>query len=346
MQKSNYKVSVLIPVYNVENYIEKCAKSLFNNTIASDCEFIFTNDCTPDSSMEKLKAVIKEYPSLKDNIKIINHEKNMGISVARNEGFDNASGEYLICTDSDDYVEPDYLEALYEEAKKGNYDIVCCAFYETPDYNFPEKAAFQECVKVKFLNSDIKSCLFTILDESVGCYLWNKLIKRDFLQKSGVYFVEELFCIEDMPFMIELLIKNPSLGYLTKPLYHYVKRENSAIHGVHKLKKVENIFLMLKYVKDILIKNKMEWAYEACDRLVFSFKYKLLFCGTNRAQKKCLYMPKELNRFAGEFVKKPFYRMVIRISGFSPFLAYLILHIYYLGKCLLGRVDYKSYIER
>ena len=90
----------------------------------------------------------------------------------------------------------------------------------------------------------------------------------------------------------------------------------------------------------------MEWAYEACDRLVFSFKYKLLFCGTNRAQKKCLYMPKELNRFAGEFVKKPFYRMVIRISGFSPFLAYLILHIYYLGKCLLGRVGYKSYIER
>ena len=113
-----YKISVLIPVYNVEQYIEKCAESLFKNTIANECEFIFTNDGSTDSSIQRLNTLIEKFPELKNNIVVLQHEKNMGLGATRNTGFDNAKGKYIICTDSDDWVEPDYLEKLFETAEK------------------------------------------------------------------------------------------------------------------------------------------------------------------------------------------------------------------------------------
>lgn len=346
MQKNNYKVSVLIPVYKVENYIEKCVRTLFNNTIASDCEFIFTNDCTPDSSMEILSAVIKDFPELQDNIKIINHEKNMGISVARNEGFDNASGEYLICTDSDDYVEPDYLEALYNEAKNGDYDIVGCDFYMTPDYNDSKNGKLAERYITQPLCNDYKKCIQDLFNNQVGAYIWCKLIKTDFLKKNRIQFKENLFCVEDMLFCVEFFAKNPVISYLSKPLYHYVNRKTSCIHSVYRLKKADNLFLMLKCLKEFLQKNDMDWAYEAYDCLVCRLKYDLLIAGTNIVQKKMLSIHKNVNVCVDKIKIKPFYKKIIKISNFSSSLAYIILHAFFVIKCLLGRIDYKNYIEK
>lgn len=340
-----YKVSVLIPIYKVENYIEKCVRTLFNNTIASDCEFIFTNDCTPDSSMEKLKAVIKEYPSLKDNIKIINHEKNMGISVARNEGFDNASGEYLICTDSDDYVEPDYLEVLYEEAKKGDYDIVGCDFYMTPDYNLSDKQNEEETVRRQPLCKNPENCITDLFENTIGAYLWCKLIKTDFLKRSDVKFSEELFCIEDILFVTELFAKKPAVSYIPTPLYHYVYRNTSCVNGRFSKRKTDNVFLMLSYLKDFLVRNNMTWAFDPYDYLVFRLKYHFLVHGTNLVQKDLMSRNKEVNKYADKLKIKTFYKGIIKVSNFSSSLAYTILHGFFILKSLMGRIDYKNYKE-
>ena len=106
------KVSVIVLIYKVEKYIERCARSLFCQTM-QDIEYVFVNDCTPDCSIQILQSVIDEYPQRKSDIKIISHEKNMGSGVARNTGLEVADGEYIIYCDGDDWVDPDMYEKLY-----------------------------------------------------------------------------------------------------------------------------------------------------------------------------------------------------------------------------------------
>ena len=117
------KVSFLVPVYNVSAYIGRCARSLFEQTF-DDIEYIFVNDCTPDDSMERLEAVIEQYPERAGQVKIINQEQNQGPGTARNVALLAASGEYVCCVDSDDYVDADMVDAMYAKAVAEGADIV------------------------------------------------------------------------------------------------------------------------------------------------------------------------------------------------------------------------------
>ena len=128
------KVSVCIPVYGVEKYIERCARSLFEQTMRDGIEFIFVNDCTPDKSIEILEKVLAEYPHRKKQTQIINHEKNSGLVAARKTGLAHATGEYIIHCDSDDWVELNMYEKMYHAAKAADADMVYCDYVkELPD---------------------------------------------------------------------------------------------------------------------------------------------------------------------------------------------------------------------
>ncbi len=116
-------VSILVPVCNVSDYIERCAHSLFQQTFY-DIEYVFVNDCTPDDSIEKLQKIIEQYPNRKPFVKIIHHDKNRGVAAARNTAIDNSSGKYLQHIDSDDWVELDMIETLYNKAETEQADIV------------------------------------------------------------------------------------------------------------------------------------------------------------------------------------------------------------------------------
>ena len=129
------KVSVLIPVYNVELYIKKCCISLFSSTIANECEFIFVNDCSNDKSIQILQETVSRFPELNNNIKIINHMQNKGLASTRNTAISLATGSYLICVDSDDWIEKDYLEKLYNHANENKSDIVLCNVYREESNN-------------------------------------------------------------------------------------------------------------------------------------------------------------------------------------------------------------------
>ena len=124
----NPLVSVIVPIYGVEPYIEKCARSLFEQSL-ENMEFIFVNDCTPDKSVEILRQVIEDYPRRYLQIQIIEHEENRGLAMARNSGLLIAKGEYIIHCDSDDWVELDMYEEMYEKALEKNADIVICDYY-------------------------------------------------------------------------------------------------------------------------------------------------------------------------------------------------------------------------
>ena len=120
---ANIKVSVCIPVYGVEKYIEKCARTLFEQTL-QEIEYIFVDDCTQDRSMEILQKVLEEYPHRKAQVKIIHHEKNGGLVAARNTALKHVSGEYVIHCDPDDWVELDLYEIMYHEAVAQGADMV------------------------------------------------------------------------------------------------------------------------------------------------------------------------------------------------------------------------------
>ena len=120
------KVSVCIPVYGVEKYIERCARSLFDQTMKNDIEFIFVDDCTPDRSIEVLEAILSEYPERRSQVKIVRHSHNKGLTGARNTALKEASGEYIIHCDSDDWVDVDLYERMYKTAVETGSDVVCC----------------------------------------------------------------------------------------------------------------------------------------------------------------------------------------------------------------------------
>lgn len=124
------KVSVVVPVYGVEKYIERCARSLFEQTL-DDIEYLFIDDCTPDKSVEILKQVMEDYPQRKNKVVIHRMEQNLGQAKVRESGMRSATGEYVIHCDSDDWVHPEMYERLYHYAVTGDYDMVWCDYYRS-----------------------------------------------------------------------------------------------------------------------------------------------------------------------------------------------------------------------
>ena len=120
---NNIKVSICVPVFGVEKYIEKCAISIFEQTYPN-IEYIFVNDNTPDKSIEILESVIERYPNRKPYVRIIAHKKNRGLAAARNTAVDAVNTEFLMHVDSDDWVETDIVEKCVNKQLEGDYDIV------------------------------------------------------------------------------------------------------------------------------------------------------------------------------------------------------------------------------
>ena len=133
----NPKVSIVVPIYNVAQFIKKCAHSLFTQSF-EDIEYIFVDDCTPDNSIELLNQVLLSYPQRKDSVHIFTHEHNKGLVATRQTGISHAKGEYIICLDSDDWINTDMVQLLYSEAENGNYDIVYCNYAEYRNGEYKE----------------------------------------------------------------------------------------------------------------------------------------------------------------------------------------------------------------
>ena len=123
------KVSIIIPVYKAEQYIDRCVRALFGQNLR-DLEYIFVDDCSPDRSIDVMEQVLREYPDRQQQVKIIRHRRNMGVGQSRQDGIDEATGEYIIHCDPDDWVEPEMYYLMYDAACRTNADIVVCDYFE------------------------------------------------------------------------------------------------------------------------------------------------------------------------------------------------------------------------
>ena len=172
------KVSVIIPVYSVEKYIERCARSLFEQTL-TDIEYIFVDDCSPDNSINILESVLEVYPNRRSQVKIIRHLENKGLPAARKTGIDNSTGDYIIHCDSDDWVETDMYRLMYDEAKRLDADIVMCGYKVTDGQTVFSEYYHKQIDKTKLISS-----LLTLHE---AWSFWNKMCKRTLYDNEIVY---------------------------------------------------------------------------------------------------------------------------------------------------------------
>ncbi len=205
-------ISIIVPVYNVSRYIERCARSLFEQSL-NDIEYIFVDDCSPDNSIEILHQILSDYPSRMAQVKIISHEKNRGVAAARNTGLKLASGEFIAQCDSDDWVERDMYERMLLEAKRTSADLVACDFImEYGTYS-------QECNEMPIIHDKINQLKNYIAGG--WTVVWNKLAHRNLYFNNDIYAYEGWDFCEDYGLSVRLLACAESYSCIHTPLYHY-----------------------------------------------------------------------------------------------------------------------------
>ena len=212
----NVKVSVIVPVYNVEKYLGKCLDSLVNQTL-KDIEIIVVNDGSPDNSQEIIDRYQKKYKNVKSYIK-----ENGGLSDARNYGLKLANGEYIAFVDSDDYVSYDMYEKMYNKAISNNFDMVVCDL----NYIYPDKEV-RAYSNIKNDTTNIKKVMLNIYPTA-----WNKIYKRE-LFNDKLRFKKNVW-YEDVELIYRMLPYVKNIGVVSLPLYQYVQREGAITSTINK----------------------------------------------------------------------------------------------------------------
>lgn len=205
-------VSILVPIYNVAPFIEKCARSLFGQTY-NDIEYIFVDDASPDNSIEILTNVMKDYPHLKDNIKIIPHNINKGIAGTRNTAVKAAEGDYILHVDSDDWLEPDAVETLVKTALDFNADIVYSDFFE-------ERKSSTRILENPEIDNASEYCKSLLRRKSLT-HIIGKLIRKKIVLDNNLWTVEGINQGEDYLITPKLAYYSKKVVKAKKPIYHY-----------------------------------------------------------------------------------------------------------------------------
>ncbi len=226
-------ISIIVPVYTVESYLDRCITSLINQTY-KNLEIILVDDGSKDGS----GTICDKYAILDSRIKVI-HKENGGVSLARNLGLDVASGDYIGFVDSDDYVESKMYEALYQKAELENADITICGFTQVRvngnaqvnDIDLSIDWSKENVIKNYFRQGIIKELMYSP---------WNKLYKKSLV--NDLRFSEKYHMGEDILFVFECIERMNKLSCVKGSFYNYVMRENSAMTSSFSKKRLDYIY--------------------------------------------------------------------------------------------------------
>ncbi len=216
---NNPKISVIVPVYNVEKYLRQCLDSLLGQTLR-DIEIVLVDDCGSDNSM----AIAQKFAEKDSRIKIVSREKNGGLSAARNTGLQNSSAPYAMFCDGDDSYEPTMCEKMFEGIESGGADIATCGIRVTYEPGTEGiKKSDDRYYKVKFsglreMNDDIR--------QDTDCSVCNKIFRRDFLDSKEIRFPEGLN-YEDAYFVNAYFAAAKDIFFVNEYLYKYLRRSGS-----------------------------------------------------------------------------------------------------------------------
>ena len=223
------KVSIIVPVYGVEEWLERCMESLVHQTL-QDIEIIVVNDGSPDNSQEIIDRYVEEYPDL-----VQGHIKeNGGLSDARNYGLQYATGEYVAFVDSDDYVDVTMYEKLYDKAMEEDADAVTCAYFKINEKKKTRKSAQKGTMYLYGKNiRENPTMLITMAP-----YAWNKMIRRSVFEETGILFPKGII-FEDICTMYPLLLYCNKVSKVDEELYYYIEQREGSIMTTYSPKKMQ-----------------------------------------------------------------------------------------------------------
>lgn len=213
------KVSIILTIYNCEEFIEKCVRSAFEQTL-KEIEYIFVNDATPDNSIDRIKNILELYPNRKPFAKIIDIETNAGVSNARQVGIKHATGEYVIHLDSDDWVDNTMYETLYKKAKETDADVIGCNFiHEFIDtrYEFHQQ----------YGNNMVEN-ISRLINGRIFPSLCTSLTRRALITDYQINFPQGLNMGEDLFFNLQVYLRAKKIASINWAPYHYRHTENSS----------------------------------------------------------------------------------------------------------------------
>lgn len=242
----NYKVSIIVPVYNVEKYIHKCIDSILAQTYRN-LEIILVDDGSPDNCGK----ICDEYAS-NDNRIIVIHQKNGGLSAARNAGLNKSTGNFIVFVDSDDYLESSAIEDCIHYIKTNNYDILIFNWYDIYlDDQLKTIKKFPRKINENYSKS-YKSLYYAILWDKIPNLVWNKIYKKELWE--NIYFPKNCN-FEDLAVMPYIFAKAHNIGYLDKHLYNYNNSNSSSITSYISSKNKYGLFLSFFNRQEIALKE-------------------------------------------------------------------------------------------
>ena len=222
------KLSIIVPIYNVEQYVFKCIESLYNQGLSDDSfEVIIVNDGTTDASME----VVSRFATQHRNIVIVCQE-NQGLSVARNNGLNQAMGDYVMFVDSDDFLIDNSLATLLPKAIESSPDMLIANYVKMTN---DEIKQFTHINDNEFCETILMSGREAFLNffNPNECYVWRTIYRREFLKKNHLSFIPSLY-FEDIPFTTECYLKVEKALLFPQPLYVYRIHQNSIVNSINK----------------------------------------------------------------------------------------------------------------
>lgn len=257
-----YRVSIIVPVYGVERYIERCSRSLFEQTY-QNLEFVFVDDCSPDRSIEVLKKVVEAYPERKDFVRIVKHERNRGAAASRNTGLTHSKGDFVFYVDSDDWIELDAVELLVNVQLLCDSDIVYGKYliYENEHPRLLKANNY----------SDKKGFVLQMMQRTWDHFLAGRLIRRSLFVTNNLFCKEGLNVAEDRYIMTMLAYYAHRFDSVEQVVYNYERRNTEAVTNTKDAKRVlrnqrqelGNVLLLEEFFKD-----KESVYQEACSHCV------------------------------------------------------------------------------
>lgn len=225
-----YQVSILVPIYNVEKYIERCVRSLMEQTY-SDIQYVFVDDCSPDRSKDILEKVISEYPDRAKKALIISHNNNRGLSASRNTAVAHATGEFLCHVDSDDYIEKDAIENLVKRQHQTDADIVT-------GLALIEKQGEKSIVDFREFTSK-QDMILDVIKPTLRHTIWGRLIRRSIYLNNNIHATVGTNVGEDVQVLPCLFYYAHKYAFFYGLVYHYnCENENSYVYSTEDINKL------------------------------------------------------------------------------------------------------------
>lgn len=277
-------ISIIVPVYNVEKYINRCLESILKQSY-KNIEVLLINDGSQDNSAK----ICEDIAALDSRIKVI-HQDNKGVSSARNKGLDISKGEYITFIDSDDWVDRDGIECLYRNLKKTESDLAIYSFIQEYENKKNINVKLTESIEVMNREDTIK---FIFNDNRCQGFIWNKLYKSKIInsEMKKIRFNEKITVLEDLYFNIEYMIRCNKAVYIDSQKYHYYISGNSAMFSIFNEKKITSL-KALDAISELLegnneLENLVKGHYVVTNLLLLTNIYDSNYCNNYLENEIC-----------------------------------------------------------